>query len=315
MEKDAHFKHLEGLIAATFTPFHEDGQINLEPIPIMVEHLSKCAIKGIFINGTTGEGPSLTEEERITLAESFVSEAKKYNIKSIIHVGHESLQSASAFADHANKIGANCISAVPTSYFKPSSLNTLIEHLSAITSNAPDLPFYYYHIPRMNSVQFDMLSLLEIAEREIPNLVGIKYTAAELSAFVECKQFKSGKYNMLFGADEMLLAGLSMGADGAVGSTYNFMAPIYNTIIEKYKEGNLEAAQEYQAKAAELIRIITGPTGMTGLKIAMRLAGFDCGPHRLPLKTPSPGIIEEMRNRLEAAGFFNWTSPSNEEIK
>ena len=97
---------------------------------------------------------------------------------------------------------------------------------------------------------------MKIAEREIPNLVGIKYTAAELSAFVECKQFKSGKYNMLFGADEMLLAGLSMGADGAVGSTYNFMAPIYNTIIEKYKEGNLKAAQEHQAKAAELIRII-----------------------------------------------------------
>ena len=81
MEKDTNFEHLEGLIAATFTPFHEDGQINLEPIPAMVEHLSKCSIKGIFINGTTGEGPSLTEEERITLAESFVSEAKKYNIK------------------------------------------------------------------------------------------------------------------------------------------------------------------------------------------------------------------------------------------
>ena len=78
MEKDTNFEHLEGLIAATFTPFHEDGQINFEPIPTMVEHLSKCSIKGIFINGTTGEGPSLTEEERITLAESFVSEAKKY---------------------------------------------------------------------------------------------------------------------------------------------------------------------------------------------------------------------------------------------
>ena len=154
-----------------------------------------------------------------------------------------------------------------------------------------------------------MLSFLEAAETEIPTLTGIKYTATELSAFVECKQFRSGKYNMLFGADEMLLAGLSMGADGAVGSTYNFMAPIYNLIIEKYKEGDLTSAQKHQAKAAELIRIITGPTGMTGLKVAMRLAGFDCGPHRLPLKTPSPGTIEEMRNRLEAAGFFNWNSP------
>ena len=77
MEKDTKFEHLEGLIAATFTPFHEDGQINLEPIPAMVEHLAKCSIRAIFINGTTGEGPSLTEEERITLAENFVTEAKK----------------------------------------------------------------------------------------------------------------------------------------------------------------------------------------------------------------------------------------------
>ena len=188
MEKDTNFEHLEGLIAATFTPFHEDGQINLEPIPAMVEHLSKCSISAIFINGTTGEGPSLTEEERITLAESFVHETKKYNIKSIIHVGHESLQSASNFAAHANQIGADCISAVPTSYFKPSSLNTLVDHLSVITSNAPKLPFYYYHIPRMNSVQFNMLSFLEAAEKEIPTLTGIKYSATELSAFVECKR-------------------------------------------------------------------------------------------------------------------------------
>ena len=85
MEKDTKFEHLEGLIAATFTPFHEDGQINLEPIPAMVEHLAKCSIRAIFINGTTGEGPSLTEEERITLAENFVTQAKKNNIKSIIY--------------------------------------------------------------------------------------------------------------------------------------------------------------------------------------------------------------------------------------
>ena len=118
---------------------------------------------------------------------------------------------------------------------------------------------------------------------------------------------------MLFGADEMLLAGLAMGADGAVGSTYNFLAPLYNKIVTDYQSGDKESAQAHQAKAAEFIRIIINTAGMPGLKTAMGIAGYDCGPHRLPLKTPSTGIADELRNRLESAGFLNWNSPNTEE--
>ena len=180
MEKNKDFEPLKGLIAATFTPFDQDGKLYLDPIPRIVEHLAKCSINALFINGTTGEGPSLTEEERIIIADSYTKETKIHGIKSIVHVGHESLQTAGSLATHAAEIGADCISAVPTSYFKPSSLNGLIDHLAAITTHAPEVPFYYYHIPRMNSVQFDMLDLLKAAEKNLPSLVGIKYSATEL---------------------------------------------------------------------------------------------------------------------------------------
>ena len=225
---------IQGLVAATFTPFDKNGGLNLEIVPEIVDHLAACELSAIFINGTTGEGPSMTEDERCAAAECYTAAAKKKSLTSIIHVGHDSLPVSGNLAAHAAQIGADCIAAVPPSYFKPSSIDSLIEHLAAIAAHAPQTPFFYYHIPRLSGAQFNMLDLLKKSRAAIPTLIGIKYSCADLSDFVECTRFEKGKYNMLFGADEMLLAGLSMGADGAVGSTYNFLAPLYNRIIRDF---------------------------------------------------------------------------------
>jgi len=300
---------IQGLVAATFTPFDKNGGLNLEIVPEIVDHLAACELSAIFINGTTGEGPSMTENERCAAAECYTAAAKKKSLTSIIHVGHDSLPVSGNLAAHAAQIGADCIAAVPPSYFKPSSIDSLVEHLAAIAAHAPQTPFFYYHIPRLSGAQFNMLDLLKKSRAVIPTLIGIKYSCADLSDFVECTRFEKGKYNMLFGADEMLLAGLSMGADGAVGSTYNFLAPLYNRIIRDFQDGDKDSSRLHQAKAAELIRIIIETAGMPGLKAAMTIAGFDCGTHRSPLRTPSPGIIEELRNRLDSAEFFNWNRP------
>ena len=303
------FKPITDLVAATFTPFDPDGGLNLDPVPQIVDHLAKCSVSAIFINGTTGESPSLTEAERLAAATAFTSAAKESGVASIVNVGHEALPVSCDLAAHAAEIGAGYIGVTAPTYFKPGSVAALIEHVSLIADCAPELPIYYYHIPRLSGVDLDMLELLRCAERDLPNLVGIKYSDFELSAFIGCKRFSEGRYNMLFGSDEMLLAGLAMGADGAVGSTYNFLAPLYNRIIADFRSGDIESAQNHQALAADLIRIIISTAGLPGLKAAMTLAGFDCGPHRSPLKTPSPGTFEELRNRLEVAGFFNWNTP------
>ncbi len=302
-------KFIKGLVAATFTPFDQKGELHLDFIPEIVEHLAECGLSALFINGTTGEGPSMTENERQQAAECYTVAAKQQSLTSIIHVGHDSIPVSANLAAHAAQIGADCIAAVPPSYFKPSSLDGLVDHLAIIASHAPQTPFFYYHIPRLSGATFNMLELLKKSSEAIPSLAGIKYSCSDLSTFVECTRFDNGKYNMLFGADEMLLAGLSMGADGAVGSTYNFLAPLYNKIISDFNDNRIDSAQQHQAKAAELIRIIIETAGMPGLKAAMSIAGYDCGPHRSPLKTPSPGIMDELRNRLEIAEFFYWNKP------
>ena len=220
---------IRGLVAAPFTPFAPDGALDTAPIGALVAHLKRKGISGIFINGSTGECASLSESERLAAAEAYVSAAREHGLVSVVHVGHDCLPTSCAFAAQAVELGADAIATIPTSYFKLASVHTLVGYLQSIAAAAPGLPLFYYHIPRLTGSDFDMLELLRAAGRELPDLAGIKYSSPELSTFATCKAFDGGRYNMLFGVDEMLLAGLAMGADGAVGSTYNFMAPLYAT--------------------------------------------------------------------------------------
>ncbi len=292
------------LIAAPFTPFAPDGALDTHRIPDLVAHLAASGVSGMFINGSTGEGPSLSEGERLAAAEAYIAAGRAHGVRSIVHAGHDALPAALRFARHAREHGADAVAALPTSYFKLASLHALVDYLAAIADAAGDLPLYYYHIPRLSGSDFDMLELLRRAERELPTLAGIKYSASDLGPFAECKAFAGGRYQMLFGCDEMMLAGFAMGADGAVGSTYNFLAPLYLKIIDDFRSGDLESARAGQTRAAEWIRIILTSAGMPGLKATMALAGRDCGAVRPPLQQPPPGILDELRSRLEAAGFF-----------
>src|SRR5690606_26966689 len=117
----------------------------------------------------------------------------------------------------------------------------------------------------------------------IPTLEGIKFTHEDLMDFSRCVRFGDGRYNLLFGRDEILLAGLAMGARGAVGSTYNFAAGYYQAVIEAYQQGDMERAQAEQARATELIAAFAPYGGIPAQKAIMRMVGLDCGPVRAPL--------------------------------
>lgn len=297
-------KKLTGLIAATFTPMDQEGQIDLEPIPSVVERLLRQGINGLYVCGSTGEGPSLTTEEREHVALAY-TEAVQGRVPVVIQVGHNSIEDARRLAAHAASIGASAISAVPPSYFLPENLAVLIETLGRITDAAPGLPFYYYHIPRLSGLSLDLIAFLKAAPARIPSLAGIKFSSREVEVMQRCLAFENGQYNILFGVDEMLLSGLAAGCDGAVGSTYNFLAPLYQQVIHHLESGDLSAAQACQLKAAQLIEVILRYHGLSGIKAAMALAGSPCGPARLP----SPALTEEelraMRAALEALDFFS----------
>ncbi|MDQ3276906.1 MAG: dihydrodipicolinate synthase family protein [Bacteroidota bacterium] len=294
---------IEGLVAATFSTFHEDGSVNTSLIPDLVDKLIAEGVKGIFICGTNGEGPNLTIEERMQIAEEYVRAINK-RILLLVHVGHSTIAEARKLAAHAEQIGADAISSVSAFYFKPTSVETMVACMAEIAAAAPSLPFYYYHIPALTGVAVDALDFLTLGEQKIPTLAGIKYTAATLHEYQACLNYKNGKFDILFGYDELLLPALSVGARGAIGSTYTFAAPIYLEVVEHFRKGRIEAAQEAQYKAVKMIQCLGKYSPIPTQKAILKLMGTDLGPCRLPLNTLSAAQVSDLRSMLEEKGFF-----------
>ncbi len=296
---------LSGLVAATFTPMLEDGSLNLDAVPSMVEHLCHWRVAALYVVGSTGEGVSLSSAERRAAVEAFV-QAAAGRVPIIVQVGHNSARDACEMAAHAQRVGAAAVSATPPSYFKPGTVDLLVRTMAEIAGAAPALPFYYYHIPHVTGVGFDMLEFLGAAAGRIPTLAGIKFTSPALDALLACSEFQPGDFEILNGLDELLLPALAMGVRGAVGSTYNFAAPIYTRILDAYAQGDLHTARQWQSRAVAMIRCVVGRHGMAGQKAAMTLIGQDCGPPRLPLPRLDAGQVEQLRVELDSLGFFQW---------
>ena len=275
----------------------------MDPISVLVEKLISEGIKGIFICGRNGEGPNLTIEERMLTAEKYVKAINK-RIVLMVHVGHPSIAESKKLAAHAQKIGADAISAVSTFYFKPESAQVMVECMAEIASAAPDLPFYYYHIPALTGVSVNVLEFLQLGEQKIPSLAGIKYTASTLHEYQACLNYKKGKFDILFGYDELLLPALSIGAKGAIGSTYTFAAPIYLKIMECFRNGDIAAAQELQYSSVKMVQCLAKHSAIPTQKAIMKMLGMDLGPCRLPLNTLTNAQLTELTEQLSATGFF-----------
>ncbi len=297
---------LSGLIAAVFTPMNSDCSLNLQAVQPMVDFLINDGISGFYVCGSTGEGPLLTFQERMQVAQTYV-DATHGRIPVIVHVGHDSIRQAAELAAHAQQIGADAIAAIPPTYFGVASEQVLVACLAEIAAAAPELPFYYYHVPRLTGVDFDLLTFLQLAEKRIPTLAGIKYTAPSVHEFQSLLRFRGGQYTILYGTDEMLSSALSVGAYGAIGTTYNFAAPLYRRIIAAHERGDAHAVEAEQYRSVEMIRLLYRYRGVPAFKAVMSLLGHDCGPTRLPLQTLTPGEIDNMKRELTEIGFFDWS--------
>lgn len=294
-----------GLIDAPFTPFHADGSLNLSPIPAYAQLLARNGLQGVFINGSSGEGYMLTDEERMQLAEAWIA-AVPEGFKVIVHVGSPCVTSARRLAAHAQAIGAWGIGAMATPFPKMGSVEQLVQYCEAIASAAPELPFYYYHIPAFNQAFLSMYELLQAVDERIPNFAGIKYTFESLYEYNRCRRYKAGKYDMLHGQDETILPCLAMGgAQGGIGGTTNYNGRALVGIIEAWKAGDLAKARELQDFAQDVIDVICNFRGnIVGGKRIMKLIGLDLGPNRTPFISVTDEEEKELRRQLEAIGFF-----------
>lgn len=302
------FEKIKGLIDAPFTPFYENGEVNYEPIAEYAALLARSGMIGVFINGSSGEGYMLTEAERMKLAETWMKAAPK-NFKVIVHVGSCSVESSRRLAEHAQAIGAWGIGAMAPPFPKIGRIEELINYCAEIASAAPQLPFFFYHIPVFNGAFLSMYDFLKTIDEEnrIPNFAGIKYTYECLYEYNRCRRYKDGKYDMLHGQDETILPSLALGgAKGGICGTSNYNALCLNAIIKAWEAGDLEEARRQQEYAQDVIDVICHFRGnIVGGKRIMKLIGFDLGPNRTPFQNLTDDEEARLKKELEEIDFFN----------
>jgi N-acetylneuraminate lyase len=294
---------LNGLVAAPYTPFDADGSLYLDVVEEQAALLAESGVGGAFICGTTGEGLSMTSGERKDVARQWVTVAGK-RLKVIVHVGHTSQREAMELARHAGQLGAAAVAALPPFFFKPTTAAQVVEFCRPVAAAAPELPFYYYNIPSMTGVNVSMVELLQIAAERIPNFRGIKFTHGDMMEFQRCRAINGGEFDIAWGVDEMLLGALAVGTDAAVGSTYNYAAPLYLRMIDSFRSGDLETAQELGRQVTELVAVLLKHGVLRTGKATMALIGIDCGPPRSPVAPVTRDEWATIRGAYERMGFF-----------
>lgn len=295
-----------GLIDAPFTPFDADGEVNLEPIERYARLLERNGLKGVFINGSSGEGYMLTEDERRLLAERWVSVVRP-GFKVIVHVGSTCVKESRRLAEHAAAIGAWGIGAMAPPFPKVNRIAELVDYCAEIAAGAPELPFYFYHIPAFNGAYLSMVDFLKTVDGRIPNFAGIKYTYESLYEYNQCRLYAGGKFDMLHGQDETILPCLAMGgAQGGIGGTTNYNGRCLTGILDAWAAGDLDKARELQNYAQDVINVICHYRGniVAGKRI-MKLIGLDLGRNRTPFQNMTDEEEAHMKAELEAIDFFN----------
>ena len=293
------------LIAAPFTPMKADGGLNLALVGDQAKYLVSNGVRGVFLAGTSGEGQSLTLDERTALIETWAGDVMRPKLQMFVHVGHNCRDDAISLARHAASVGADAIAVHAASWFKQQTLDGLTEYCVPIAGAASGLPFYLYDIPEITGVNLSSSRFLADAKELIPNLAGIKYTNSDLAAVQECIQLNKGAYDILWGTDQALLAGIAFGAAGAVGSTYNFAAQLYQRILRALESDDWQTARAEQARAVAMVRAIQKFNLLAALKFTMSLVGIDCGPVRPPVKNLSTSEQASLRSELERTEALN----------
>ena len=292
---------LKGLIAAAFTPFAENGEVNYEMIPKMADSLSADGITGVYVCGSTGEGISCSVEERIRLMEAW-SKAAKGRLTLIAHTGALSLKDISVLNRKAVELEYDAFSVIPPTFFKPGNVRELTDYCRAAAESAPELPFYYYHTMK-SGVEISMRDFLEYADGRIPNLAGVKFNHHNLHDFQNALHACGGKYDVVFGVDEFFAGALALGTKAFIGSTYNYSACLYHRIWKAFEAGDWKTVEEDMRRVCLGVDLLIRNGGISAGKAMMLLKGIDCGKARLPLKQLSPeerkAISEAMKRLLE----------------
>ena len=288
---------LEGTWPALITPFNRHGEIDFAALQSLVSYLLDKQVDGFYVCGSTGEGLTMSVEERQHVAEHVLAQVNG-RVPVIIHVGAVAVPDAIALAQHAQVHGARAVSSIiPPRY---TSLEAIIRYFTALIDAVPGLDV----IPYLLSPQVDSLSLLRALLKH-PTVIGTKYTGADMNLLRQIIDLGHERaWTVFAGMDEHSVYAAMSGADGHIGSTLNLMPGAYRRIRALVEGGQHAEAQRLQERVNRIINLIYG-TGRfsAGLKVAMSALGPDCGEPRLPELPLTDAQKQELRAGLDVSDF------------
>jgi len=281
--------NFKGVFTALITPFDEDDNINEDSLRRLIKYNLDDGVSGFYVCGSTGEWPLLTIDERKRVLEIVKDEVgSKASI--IVNIGCISTKFSIDLARHSEEVGVSAISSFPPIYYKFTKEE--IKRYYFDIAESTSVPLIIYYIPSFTNIEMSLDYLLELLSHK--NIIGVKFTSMDLFMLERIKTL-SGKI-VFNGFDEVFLAGLSLGADGMIGSTGNFVPDIIVSIYNSFRSGDLKSAYSYQQKLNRIIKDILGFGVIPGIKEILNMAGFECGKPRRPFKA----LDEDDRVRLSS---------------
>lgn len=287
----------QGIMPALVTPLLADESINVATLGGLIEHLICGGADGFYIGGATGEGHNLRPSEREHLAESAIG-CIGGRVPSIVQVACTDFSKAVALAKHAERVGASAISATAPIFFSYDEDD--VYNYYKTLAGAVHIPMMVYYSPAAN---FKMSAKFAARLYEIDNVTAIKWTSSDYHSMIRLKDLTHGEMNIINGPDEMLLMGLSAGADGGIGTTYNFMLEKYKAIYEYFRSGNMAEALRVQSEADRVIEVLLRYKTIPVTKLILKQMGFAVGEASFPMKRYTEEEAKVILAEFTAAGL------------
>lgn len=285
-------KTFKGIFPALLTPFTQDGKVNYRALRQLVEMNLEKGVDGFYVCGSAGEAFLLEDETRKEILEHVI-EFNAHRGTIIAHIGTINQERAVNLARHAENAGADAVSSIPPFYYG-FNFQCLQSYYFAI-ADAVNIPVIIYNFPANSGVKLTTENVRLFLND--PRFLGVKHTSSDFFMLQQMKEIRDDAviYN---GYDEMFLSGIAAGADGGIGSTYNFMAEKFIAIREHALAGEIEAAREIQRQANNIIDELIRLEVMPAEKAALEMMGIDMGECLLPFPRLSNVQKEELRKVL-----------------
>ena len=286
----------KGVIPAFYACYDKEGNISPEGVQALTRYFVEKGVKGVYVNGSSGECIYQSVEDRKIVLEN-VMKAAEGKLTVIAHVACNNTKDSMELARHAESLGVDAIAAIPPIYFHLPEY-AIAQYWNDISLAAPNTDFVIYNIPQLAGVALTMGLFAEM--RKNPRVIGVKNSSMPVQDIQMFKQAAGEDYIVFNGPDEQFISGRVIGAEGAIGGTYGVMPELFLKMDEYVKAGDMEKAREIQyAVDAIIYKMCSGHGNMYGvIKAILKInEGLELGGVREPL----PALIESDMAIVEEA--------------